>query len=733
MRRPKLLLLMLSFLLMAVTGARAGDVLVNEANFPDALFRTCISNVEDSSNGKKLAEDGVLTDEEIAKVKGIMFEHLGVQSIKGIEFLTSLETLYGSSNYLTEVDLSQNTKLKIVSLANNNLTSLDLSNNPDVTHLGCYGNPLTSLDLTINTKLVSLSCGDTQLTSLDVSNHKALVDVYCANAQLSSLNVSGCTKLYYISCQQNQLTSLDISGATALEALECYQNPLTELDVSMSNTLRNLTCNDCQMTKLTVSGANQLLTLFCHNNLLKTLDVSGCPSLYDLQCYNNPLTTLDLSHNYALHSLDCHSMQLTSLDLSHNPEIKNLDCYLNGIYGSAMDALVAGLPTHNNIQHGYINVFYNVGEGNVITTTQVNVATGKYWYVQRYTGKYWTDYDGLDPTAPVPVTKVELDADTRMVCVDDVVALTATVTPTIATNSKVLWTTNNSNVKLYSNPSLTEAVSSTVPTDVHFVYIKGVSKGTTTVTVTSDDNPSIQATCEVTVNQPMKILREDEDNSAWIAAHKGETWTVQLIRTVKGGYWNTFAVPFEVDHDQMISLFGTGGYVMGLRQSSYADGNLTLNCGSVYKILAGTAYLVKTEYNLVNPIFYNVVISDQIYSDYVSSAYVDLIPTFGKTQVGSPGDDPKRILYLGSGNKLYKPSSLPAAMLGFRGYFKVKSTTAEVSSFNLDFDDDMTGISLQLTEDGKRSDTDVYNLSGQRVARPNKGLYIVNGKKVVIK
>ena len=41
----------------------------------------------------------------------------------------------------------------------------------------------------------------------------------------------------------------------------------------------------------------------------------------------------------------------------------------------------------------------------------------------------------------------------------------------------------------------------------------------------------------------------------------------------------------------------------------------------------------------------------------------------------------------------------------------------------------MTGIS-----DVKREDDSLYyNLKGMRVAKPGKGLYIVNGKKMVIK
>ena len=46
-------------------------------------------------------------------------------------------------------------------------------------------------------------------------------------------------------------------------------------------------------------------------------------------------------------------------------------------------------------------------------------------------------------------------------------------------------------------------------------------------------------------------------------------------------------------------------------------------------------------------------------------------------------------------------------------------------------DNDDTGISVVTTSDDKANTT--YNLSGQRVANPSKGLYIVNGRKVIIK
>ena len=50
----------------------------------------------------------------------------------------------------------------------------------------------------------------------------------------------------------------------------------------------------------------------------------------------------------------------------------------------------------------------------------------------------------------------------------------------------------------------------------------------------------------------------------------------------------------------------------------------------------------------------------------------------------------------------------------------------------IDFDGETTGIK-SLTPALSEGEGAVYNLNGQRVAQPNKGLYIVNGRKVVIK
>ena len=48
------------------------------------------------------------------------------------------------------------------------------------------------------------------------------------------------------------------------------------------------------------------------------------------------------------------------------------------------------------------------------------------------------------------------------------------------------------------------------------------------------------------------------------------------------------------------------------------------------------------------------------------------------------------------------------------------------------FDDDATRIEMPMVESSD-ADAVVYDLQGRRVAQPTKGLYIVNGKKVIIK
>ena len=57
-------------------------------------------------------------------------------------------------------------------------------------------------------------------------------------------------------------------------------------------------------------------------------------------------------------------------------------------------------------------------------------------------------------------------------------------------------------------------------------------------------------------------------------------------------------------------------------------------------------------------------------------------------------------------------------------------TTVAAARIDIDFDGDVTAIETVKAE---KANNEYFNLAGQRVANPTKGLYIVNGRKVVVK
>ena len=68
-----------------------------------------------------------------------------------------------------------------------------------------------------------------------------------------------------------------------------------------------------------------------------------------------------------------------------------------------------------------------------------------------------------------------------------------------------------------------------------------------------------------------------------------------------------------------------------------------------------------------------------------------------------------------------------------KAYLAVPVAAAR-SGFNLFGDDDTTGIeAVDVNTENANVAHEYYNLNGQRIANPSKGLYIVNGKKVIIK
>ena len=195
-----------------------------------------------------------------------------------------------------------------------------------ITSLKCDNNNLTSLDLSSNTKLKTLSCHNNSLTSLNVVGCTALEKMYCQTNQLVSLTVAS-TALTELYANNNSLTSVDITGCPNLATLRLYRNPdLQYVDFSGNSKMIKLEFFECAVTSIDVSNMADLNWLSVTQNQLTKLDVTHNPLLTNLTCYENQLTELDLSQNPLIKVLSIEQNKFSEIDVSMLPELATFYC-----------------------------------------------------------------------------------------------------------------------------------------------------------------------------------------------------------------------------------------------------------------------------------------------------------------------------------------------------------------------------------------------------------------------
>ena len=222
------MMLILMNLFAVPAWAAPGDVAINEANFPDATFRSYVStNFDKDSNG-------VLSQGELDAVKEIDVNEKNITTLKGVEDFVKLEKLQCNYNQLTALDVTKNPKLTELNCENNQLTALDVTKNPNLSYLQCNYNQLTALDVTKNPNLGYLFCDSNQLTALDVTKNPNLNYFSCSNNQLTALDLTNKPGLTSLGCSNNQLTSLDLT-ANAYIHFYSIHNQKYNIEVSKSD------------------------------------------------------------------------------------------------------------------------------------------------------------------------------------------------------------------------------------------------------------------------------------------------------------------------------------------------------------------------------------------------------------------------------------------------------------------------------------------------------------------
>ena len=256
---------------------------IDEAHFPDAIFRAWVSQNTIDFDG-----NGWLTDGERMAVKQIEVISKAIASLKGIEYFYALEYLDAEGNPLTELDLSENTVLKNVSLCYCQLKSVDVTGLELLKNLDVSYNRLKALDLQTNTALQSLDCSGNGLTALDVSACTELTSLLCSENSIAVLDVSALTGLKGLYCNDNELSTLDLHANPLLEELDCSSNHLTSIDLRANTLLRVLWTIGNGMTALDVSMLPELRVLECYDMPLETLNLGKLQNLWRLACYEMP-------------------------------------------------------------------------------------------------------------------------------------------------------------------------------------------------------------------------------------------------------------------------------------------------------------------------------------------------------------------------------------------------------------------------------------------------------------
>lgn len=310
---------------------------------------------------------------------------------------------------------------------------------------------------------------------------------------------------------------------------------------------------------------------------------------------------------------------------------------------------------------------------------------------------------------------------------------THTISTKIGKITKIEFVGNNIIDNKTSNPltNLTSADNNYTCTDPN----NGVWVGSAKEVVFTNSSQTRATKIIVTVEVPKaKNYTLDETKTDNII-ETYENANVTLQRTLEASHWNSFCVPFALDKDQVTQYFGEGTQ---LRTYEGRCENNIVYFATVANIEAGKPYIMKPGNAVVkNPTFEGVsMVATGLDTNGNPQAVGDASTVQMKgiyNHVTLVQD--KTNIYIGAGNKFYYPADAEACQMnGLRAYFIVPEGT-DIKKLRANLD----GATTSLGEifDTEESNTPVYNLQGQCVGNSlstlKSGIYVQNGKKVVVK
>ena len=259
-----------------------------------------------------------------------------------------------------------------------------------------------------------------------------------------------------------------------------------------------------------------------------------------------------------------------------------------------------------------------------------------------------------------------------------------------------------------------------------------------TATTDAVSHECANATFTITAS-PAKVILDE--NSTTVPEASVGTVNVTVNRTIKANEWSTICLPFNMTAAQVTSAFGNDVLLKRLSSWSFtgstnAAEGITMGFTTATIIEKNYPCLIKVTSNISSFDVDGVEIAPE---DAPSSPGVEYSVGNKKYYASLNGTYIKKTtdatdMFLANNKFWYSDGS--TVIKGFRAVFNFGDVV--LNSYNGDgsarvtmiLDDEGTGIGSVVY---RMSNETYYNLNGQRVTTPDKGLYIHNGKKVIVK
>lgn len=254
-------------------------------------------------------------------------------------------------------------------------------------------------------------------------------------------------------------------------------------------------------------------------------------------------------------------------------------------------------------------------------------------------------------------------------------------------------------------------------------------------TINEENIDAASSSFSITIEENDGRVVLDETSTTAPEASEGAV-NVRVKRTIKANEWSTICLPFAMDATQVKAAFGND--VQLADADSYEtteDGGdivgINIKFNNATAIEANHPYIIKVSSAITSFVVDGVVVAP---ADKERNRRTSL--GSGSYFVGnyvSQTAVPEFCLFL-SGNKFWY-SLGDTKIKAFRGYFDLKDVLTDVedtygSRIIMSFDE-ATGINT--IEHSSFTIDRYYDLQGRSVEAPGKGIYLKNGKKVVVK